>query len=144
MTNRYGYRVGALVGGAASSAGLCLGFFATDIGFLFFSYGTLIGMVMPFLLLLLLFLFVFFLLFFFQIYLGLKWIEVSFSESINNSGIFTAVAILTLKAPITTAADDSQKYFFFIFQRKQVLAFHVNRLPADDSHEMSRLVFSEK
>ena len=35
---------------------------------------------------------------------------------------------LTLKAPITTAADDILKYFFFIFQRKQVLIFHVNRL----------------
>ena len=51
--------------------------------------------------------------------------------------------ILTLKAPITTAADDILKYFFLffkenksshfmwiilIFQRKQVLTFHVNHL----------------
>ena len=26
--------------------------------------------------------------------------------------------LLTLKAPITTAADDIQKYFFIVFQRK--------------------------
>ena len=32
--------------------------------------------------------------------------------------------VLTLKAPITTAADDILKYFSFIFQRKQVLIFH--------------------
>ena len=39
---------------------------------------------------------------------------------------------LTLKAPITTAADDILKYcfFFLIFQRKQFLIFHVNRLPS--------------
>ena len=36
---------------------------------------------------------------------------------------------LTLKVPITTAADDNSFYFiFFIFQRKQVLTVHVNRL----------------
>ena len=63
---------------------------------------------------------------------------------------------LTLKAPITTAADDDLFIYLFVvvvffvcffFQRKQVLAFHVNRPlggQADDSHEMSRLVFSEK
>ena len=36
--------------------------------------------------------------------------------------------LLTLKAPITTAADDIFEIFFLIFQRKQVLIFHVNRL----------------
>ena len=37
--------------------------------------------------------------------------------------------LLTLKAPITTAADNNfLLLFFFIFQRKQVLTFHVNRL----------------
>ena len=37
-------------------------------------------------------------------------------------------AVLTIKVPITTAADDILKFFFFflIFQRK--LIFHVNRL----------------
>ena len=45
-------------------------------------------------------------------------------------------------------ADDILNYLFtysfiLLFQRKQVLSYHVNRLP-DDSHEMSRLVFSEK
>ena len=38
----------------------------------------------------------------------------------------------------------SENIFLFIFQRKQVLTFHVNHLLADDSHEMSRHVFSEK
>ena len=33
----------------------------------------------------------------------------------------------TLKAPITTAADDNFLLFFFIFQRKQVLTFHVKK-----------------
>ena len=33
-----------------------------------------------------------------------------------------------VKVPITTAADDIQFFFFLIFQRKQVLRFHVNRL----------------
>ena len=52
---------------------------------------------------------------------------------------------LTLKAPITTAADNNfffSFYFFFNFLRKQVLTFHMNHLL--DSQEMSRLVFSEK
>ena len=30
---------------------------------------------------------------------------------------------LTLKAPITTAADDIHKYFFIVLQSKQVLCF---------------------
>ena len=35
---------------------------------------------------------------------------------------------LTLKAPITTAADDSRKYFFHCFSEKIRLDFHVNPL----------------
>ena len=35
---------------------------------------------------------------------------------------------LTLKVPVTLAADDFLKYFFLIFQRKQVLIFHGNHL----------------
>ena len=38
------------------------------------------------------------------------------------------VEVLTLKAPITTAADDSHKYFFIVFQRKSDLMFQVNPL----------------
>ena len=50
----------------------------------------------------------------------------------------------TLKATITTtAADNNFDFFFLIFQRKQILTFHVNCLQAD-SHEMSRLIFSLK
>ena len=38
------------------------------------------------------------------------------------------VCILTLKAPITTAADDIHKYFFIVFQIKWDLMFQVNPL----------------
>ena len=40
------------------------------------------------------------------------------------------IGVLILKAPITTAADDNYYFFFFfsMFQRKQILKFHVNRL----------------
>ena len=46
------------------------------------------------------------------------------------------IIYLTLKVPITTAADDN--FFFFYFSEETSLDF------ADDSHDMSRLVFSEK
>ena len=57
--------------------------------------------------------------------------------SIIHSMTKAFLAHLTLKAPITTVAlwQTTIFFFFFFFQRKQVLA--------DDSHEMSRLVFSE-
>ena len=45
----------------------------------------------------------------------------------GNSGL-VYIILLTLKAPITTAADNVL-IFFLIFQRKKVLTFHVNRLP---------------
>ena len=32
-----------------------------------------------------------------------------------------------LKAPITTAADDSLEYFFIVFQGKGDLGFHLNK-----------------
>ena len=41
---------------------------------------------------------------------------------------FHAFYILTLKAPIRTAADDIRKYFFIVFQRKKDLVFQVNLL----------------
>ena len=49
---------------------------------------------------------------------------------------------LSLKTPITTATEDT--FFNFFIENK--LTFHVNRLfgLADDSHEMSRLIFTEK
>ena len=46
--------------------------------------------------------------------------------------------ILTLKAPITTAADGFHKYFFIVFQRKYDLKFQL------DSHEKSSLIFFER
>ena len=84
----------------------------------------------------------------------LKWVEhhkmpvkphhmFTFFLSVNRCvKLFTSV--LTLKAPSKIC---SRRHlflvFFLIFQRKQVLVFHVNHL-ADDSHEISRLVFFEK
>ena len=48
------------------------------------------------------------------------------------AGCFVLNSSLTLKAPITTAADDIHKdlYFFIVFQRKLDLIFHVNPLPS--------------
>ena len=43
---------------------------------------------------------------------------------------------LTLKAPITTAADDKFCEIFPNFQKKGMI-FHENCLPADNSHEIS-------
>ena len=53
---------------------------------------------------------------------------------------------LTLKALITTLADDTLFIYliFFFFQRKYGLAFHVNWLSCRNSHEMPSLIFSEK
>ena len=59
---------------------------------------------------------------------------------LKNDSTSTAIKYsLTLKSPITTAADDNFLVFIIIiiiFQRKQCLA--------DDSHEIAGLVFSEK
>ena len=42
-----------------------------------------------------------------------------FSVSLGEvSTTLVGCRILTLKAPITTAADDIHKYFFIVFQRK--------------------------
>ena len=53
--------------------------------------------------------------------------------------------ILTLKAPITTAADNNFLFSFFLFFRENK-SWHFMWIicQADNSHEMSRLVFSEK
>ena len=48
---------------------------------------------------------------------------------------------LTLKAPITTAADDKFCEIFPNFRKKiRYMIFHEIRLPADDSHEISCLI----
>ena len=47
---------------------------------------------------------------------------------------------LTLKAPITTAADDKFCNIFLNFRKNKAMIFYKNRLPADDSHEMSYLI----
>ena len=50
-----------------------------------------------------------------------------------------AIGHLTLKAPIKTAADDN----FFLEKTRLDISCESSAL-ADDSHEMSRLAFSEK
>ena len=57
---------------------------------------------------------------------------------VRNGSVLGLLITLTLKAPNTTAADDN--FFFFFFERKFMWIVCL----ADDSHEMSRLVFSEK
>ena len=48
---------------------------------------------------------------------------------------------LTLKVPITTAADDKFSDIFLNFQKKEGMIFHENRLPADDSHQILCLIY---
>ena len=47
---------------------------------------------------------------------------------------------LTLKATITTAADDKFCNIFPNLRQKYGMILHENRLPADDSHEISCLI----
>ena len=47
---------------------------------------------------------------------------------------------LTLKAPITTAADDKLCDTFPNFREKYVMLFHEKCMPADNSHEISCLI----
>ena len=51
--------------------------------------------------------------------------------------------ILTLKAPITTAANDNFFFFFYYLSEKTSLDISCES-SADNSHKISRLVFSEK
>ena len=48
--------------------------------------------------------------------------------------------LLTLKAPITTAADDKFCVIFPNFRKKKGMICHENRLSADNSHEISCLI----
>ena len=48
--------------------------------------------------------------------------------------------ILTLKAPITTVADDKLCNIFLNFLKKKGKIFHENHLPADDSHGISYFI----
>ena len=65
----------------------------------------------------------------------LKW-------CIRKSKLFYAqnMQCLTLKVPITTAADDKYCDIFSNFRKKYGMIFHENCLPADDSHEISCLI----
>ena len=47
---------------------------------------------------------------------------------------------LTLKAPVTTAADDKFCDIFSISKKKSGMVFQENRLSDDDSHEISYLI----
>ena len=60
-------------------------------------------------------------------------------ESISQHSFPTFNIILTLKAPITTEADDKFCNIFSKFSEKSMI-FHENRLPVDDSHELSCLI----
>ena len=60
-----------------------------------------------------------------------------FLRKIRIKIIETSVVNLTLKVPLTAAADIFFFFFFFFFQRKLVLTFHMKP-------KMSRLIFSEK
>ena len=48
---------------------------------------------------------------------------------------FSENPALALKAPITTAADDTFCDIFSNFRKKKKKIFHEDRLLADDSHE---------
>ena len=52
---------------------------------------------------------------------------ISIHEAVSNSR-YVLETFLTLKASITTAADDIHKYLFIVFQRKYDLMFQVNPL----------------
>ena len=57
----------------------------------------------------------------------------------------TVLSILvTPNALSKTAADDILFLIFLLFIRENMSTFHVNPLLAGDSHEMPRLIFSEK
>ena len=55
------------------------------------------------------------------------------------TGIFGKI-LLTLKAPIMTAADDTFCDIFFNFRTKYGMVFHENLLLADDSYEIPCLI----
>ena len=50
------------------------------------------------------------------------------------------IHMLTHKASITTAADDKFCDVLPNFRQKEGMILHENRLPADDSHEISCLI----
>ena len=54
---------------------------------------------------------------------------------------FCWLIYLTLKVPITTAADDTFCDIFLNFRKKYGMIFHENCLPTDNSREISCLIF---
>ena len=70
----------------------------------------------------------------------IKWtvrVLIRLDKCTVHSGPSLPPYVLTLKAPITTAADDSLFYFYFIFLRSHQFMWII--CLADDSHEMSSL-----
>ena len=63
---------------------------------------------------------------------------------LNARSAHTGYLTLTLKPPITTAADSIHKYFFFVFQRKEDLKFQVNPLLWQRIHMKNQALFSLK
>ena len=61
-------------------------------------------------------------------------------SSIKMVGYNKRQQFLTLKAPIMTAADNKFCNIFTNFRQKEGMILHENRLPADDSHEISCLI----
>ena len=51
---------------------------------------------------------------------------------------------LSLKAPITTAADNSLEHFFIVFQRKYGLIFHMNPLPSRGFTQNTKSYFFQR
>ena len=62
---------------------------------------------------------------------------------IMSAKIFIDV-FLTLKVPITTAADDIHKYFFIVFQKKLDLMFQFNSFARQMIHMKNQALFSLK
>ena len=52
-----------------------------------------------------------------------------------------SIETLTIKVPITSAADEVLIFFFFFFKENSL---DISVCQADDSHEISRLLFFEK
>ena len=59
---------------------------------------------------------------------------------LSHNAIMRKKPSLTLKAPIMTAADDKFCDIFPNSRKKYGMIFHENRLPADDSYEISCLI----
>ena len=60
--------------------------------------------------------------------MGMLWKRMFHDNKKSWRRVYKVRILLTLKAPITTAADDIHKYFFIVLQSKKDLMFQVNPL----------------